>query len=274
MSTTQVDFIQEPDLDDELPASVSEVGSSVQVRGSTEIAAANTAPATITDMLHFALEKNLPVETLERLVALHERVSDRAAASEFATALAEFQDECPPIAKTKKARILKRDGTPGYEYKYAELDQIARTVRPFLHSKGLSYSWDSSMEGKTITCICTLRHINGHSTTASFTVGIDNPSGMSEQQKHAAALTYARRQSLIQILGITTAEPDTDAADPETITEKQAVELKELLTEVEASEKKFLEYMGVDSIEEIRKSDWNKATRVLIEKRRRQEGAE
>jgi hypothetical protein len=227
----------------------------------------NTTPTDITALLTKAVEKNLPVETLERLVALHERVSDRAAAAEFAGALADFQAECPAVAKTSTAKILTNSGS-SFSYNYADLSQIAKTVRPLLHARGFSYSWDSEMKDKMLVCICTLRHINGHREKASFTSPVESKAGMSEQQKFAAALSYAKRMALIQVLGITTADPDTDGANPEVITHEQAEELRVLADEVGADTVKFLGYLGYPTFEEIRRTDFNSARTALESKRK------
>lgn len=243
------------------------IHTAVALRPDSEITGAS--PSDITGLLHLAVERQLPVETLERLVALHERVTDRAAAMEFAAALAEFQHECPPITKTSVAKITTQTGG-SYTYKYAELSHVAEIVNPLLHARGLSYSWDSEITAaKLLVCTCTLRHVNGHREKASFTAPVENKSGMSEQQKYAAALSYARRMSLVQVLGITTADPDTDGGgDLESISTAQAEELKKLIQEVGADEKKFLAYVGAASIEEIQKGSFAMAKQALAMKRR------
>jgi len=177
-----------------------------------ELVVHQTSPSAIIDLLQVAIEHNLPVETLERLQALHERVSDRAAANEFARELAAFQEECPPIVKSSTAKVMTRGGV-NYSYKYAELDQIARTVRPLLARRGFSYTWDSDVRDMALHCVCILRHVNGHFEKANFSAPVESAAGMSEQQKHASALTYARRQSLVQVLGLTTTDPDTDGGN-------------------------------------------------------------
>lgn len=226
-----------------------------------------TTPSGIQSLMQIALEKNVDVAMLERLVALHERVTDRQAASEFATALAQFQSECPPITKTSRAKVVGQSGT-SFEYTYAELSHIANTVGPLLHSKGFSYSWDSKIEDKLMSCTVTLRHANGHEKKASFACPTDTRAGMSDQQKFAAALSYAKRQSLVQVLGITTADPDTDGANPEVISKEQVAELRMLADEVKADVKKFLGYMGYPTFEEIRKTDFNRARTALNAKRK------
>lgn len=226
-----------------------------------------SSPSDITSLLHRAVEKNLPVETMERLVALHERVTDRAAAMEFASALADFQHACPAIPKRSTAKIATRNGG-SYTFKYAELSAIAEIVNPLLHARGLAYSWDSEIRDGLIVAICTLRHINGHREKASFAAPTENTSGMNEQQKFAAALSYAKRVSLIQVLGITTADPDTDGAPFEPLTKQQVAEIEKLITDVGADKAKFLEFAGAKSIQDIPRGSFRMAKQALEQKRR------
>lgn len=237
------------------------------------VAREDTTPSAITAMLTLAVEKGVDVAALEKLVALHERVTDRAAAREFAEAMARFQAACPPIAKTSTAEIVTKAGGR-YGYRYAELDEIARTVRPLLESNGLSYTWDSDMDGGNLRCTCTLRHVNGHAVTARFTAPVDSAAAMSGQQKHAAALTYSRRQSLISVLGLTTCDPDTDAASTETITDAQAAELTAALNDCGGDLAGFLRYMKAESIEAILARDYASAVAAIEKKARAKRAAD
>jgi hypothetical protein len=184
-------------------------------------------------LFELAVEKGVDgVAALERLVALHERATDRSAAREFADAMARFQEECPPIRKTSTATVVTKSGGK-FQYQYAELDEIARTVRPILHKHGLSYSWDNelSQDGNRIKVRCVVKHANGHQTTSTFEAPTSAlTQAMSKQQEVAAALTFGRRQTLIQALGLTTTDPDSDGPqEPEAcITADQVLLLEDL----------------------------------------------
>jgi hypothetical protein len=211
------------------------------------------------------------VEALEKLVALHERVEANRAAGEFAKAMAEFQQRCPSIPKTSTAKIATAGGS-SYSYKYAELDQIASVVGPILSDLGVSYSWDSDVVGDVLKCSCTIRHSNGHTVTSTFSCPTDTKAAMSGAQKFGAALTYARRQSLIQVLGLTTCDPDDDGATQASVTKidrNQAANIESLMSEVGADRAKFLHYMGVASIEDIPVSGFQKAVNSLQAKARK-----
>jgi hypothetical protein len=223
-------------------------------------------------LLQLAVEKDISVESLEKLVNLYERMADRQAAQEFADALARFQGECPPIAKTSKAEIRTTKGG-SYEYTFAPLEEIARTVNPLLHKHGLSYSWDSTHASNMITATCWLRHRNGHKEPATFSVPVENASAMNNQQKHGAALTYARRGSLVAVLGLTTAEPDTDNNDPtELISQDQLMLLKEALSEVQISKARLFKVLGhgITRLEDMPVFLYETAMNVIQLKRQQQ----
>jgi hypothetical protein len=105
--------------------------------------------------------------------------------------------------------------------------------------------------------------------TASFTCPVDSGAVMSKQQQHAAALTYAKRQSLVQALGLTTTDPDTDGAgdSAEAITEDQQTELADLLQQSKADMRKFLSWLGVEKLSEIPARDYTRAKEALARKR-------
>lgn len=223
-------------------------------------------------LIRLALEKNTPVEVLERLVALQERVSDRNARTEFFDALAKFQDEMPEIRKSKTAKIATRTGGE-YSYTYAPLEEITRAIREPLHQLGLSFAWTTEgMEGGNLNVVCVLRHIGGHEERSTFPVSTVTSAAMSEAQKHGAALTYGKRQSLTSVLGLTTADDDVDGVDPKDatpVTEDQMAELRKLIKEAGADEARLLAWVGVESFEEIPEGDLPRLRQFLEEKKAR-----
>lgn len=238
---------------------------------STALVVRDSPTAEVIRLIDALKDKNLPVESVEKLVTLHERISDRQAAQEFAEALAAFQQECPPIPKTRRAKIATGGGA-SFGYAYASLEDITAAVRPFLHARGFSYSWDTTVTDKMMTAICTLRHLNGHAVTSAFTAPTDSRAGMSEQQKYGAALMYAKRQTLIDVLGLTTCDQDTPDTPPpgslEPISGKEAADLESMIEEVGADKRKFLKLYGVSKVEELTRHNLAGALAVLEQRRR------
>lgn len=230
--------------------------------------------ASVADLLRLAVDKlggeGAPavVEALEKLVALHERVEAKRAAGEFASAMAAFQQTCPSIPRSSTAKIVTKSGS-SYSYRYAELDQIAEIVKPFLGEAGMFYSWDTEDQGDKVKCTCILRHSNGHMVSSTFSCPTDSKADMSGAQRNGSAVTYAKRQSLIQVLGLTTCDPDTDGADHAKITKHQAMTIETLIADSGADEAKFLQFMGVAQIGDIPISGMQRAVNALDAKRRR-----
>lgn len=253
------------------------MSTDVTVHSGAHAPALHDDPASL---VRFAIERGVDVEVLERLVALQERVTERNARAAYFEALAAFQEECPEIRKTGKAKIATRAGT-GFDYAYAPLDEIARTIRPYLKKHGLSYSHDVEMQGEVMNVICVLRHIDGHEERSTFPVPIDTKAAMSGAQKNGAALTYGKRQSLIAVLGLTTADDDNDAAsrphgrgrgaaeeEDGPISDRQLADLEALMTEVQADPERFTRWLGVAALAELPQSEYRRAVQALEAKRK------
>lgn len=236
------------------------------------VAAAPSDSGEVSGLVRLAIEQKVPVEILERLVVLQERVTERNAEMAMAKALAAFQAECPSIARTKTADV-KKDGRKLYDYQFAPLDEIARVIRPHLAKNGLSYVHDAEVTDRLVTVTCTLQHVEGAKRTATFTGPIDTSGGKNPIQQVSSARSYGRRYSLIDVLGLTTGDDDdgAGAGGPGRceLTDRQAADLDSLMDEVAVDRKRFLKYLGVNSISEIRAADYPRAVKALEEKRRR-----
>lgn len=213
------------------------------------------------------------VEALEKLMGLKEREEDRQAERDFNAALARFQKTCPQIPRERVASVTSRKSGMTSSYRYADLQTILKYVNEPLHAEGFAYTWDTVQEQGRVVTTCRLSHEGGHSRSATFSSPIDDRNPMqSGPQKEGGALTYARRQSFVQVTGLVMCDPDDDAQIcGETISENQAADLHAMMTEVGADEPRFLKYMGVRSIEDITVDDFQKAIAALEAKRRKGE---
>src|SRR3954466_11670114 len=84
-----------------------------------------------------AIASGAPVETLERLFALHKEVNAEKARAAFTDALAKFQSQVPIIEKTK--RVLSKDGK--LRYVFAPIDAIVEQIKKPLAANGFSYTF-------------------------------------------------------------------------------------------------------------------------------------
>jgi len=208
------------------------------------------------------------VGALEKLVDLQERMHRRRAELEFSLALAEFQKACPSIARSSTAKITTRSGG-GYEFTYADMEEIVGTVRPHLAANGFSFSFDSKTDGRMLTCVVTLRHANGHRETSSFTLPTESASGASEQQKVGGALTYAKRQCLIAVLGLSLTDPEpTPAVAVASITEEQCATLAFLMLEVNVTPEAFCKRFSITAVNALPAARYAEAVKSLESRRK------
>lgn len=166
--------------------------------------------SSIEAMIQSAIVNNVPVETMERLLVMRRELKAEAAKEEFINALGQFQGDCPVIKKTKK--VMNKDGRT-VRYVYAPIDSIVEQIKRPLSRNGLSYRWETKQDKGSVTAICHVTHARGHTESSDFTVEVDPESYMTAPQKLASALTFAKRYTLCNALGISTGDEDTDATD-------------------------------------------------------------
>lgn len=231
-------------------------------------------PVAVSGLVALAIEKGVDVEVLERLVALQERVTERNARAAFFEALAKFREACPPIRRTRENSQFKvsRDGVQRPS-KYAPLDEIDRIARPVASACGLTWTWDTRVEGDLMHVICRVLHVLGHSESSTVTMPHGSNAGSSPQQKYGSTQTYGMRYSLVAALGLTTADDDHDGNGEsgnggEPITPSQAGDLRALMREVKADEGKFLRWLKVQSVDEVPAARYREAVAALEQKRR------
>jgi hypothetical protein len=154
-----------------------------------------------------AIQKGLPLEAIERLLAMRKELKAEWAKEQYFTALSDFQAQCPNIIKDKD--VFDRDGK--FRYSYAPLDVIVTAVKDALQANGFSYTIITSQSEKDVTAECHAHHRDGHSEVSQFTIPMDPKAYMNESQKIASAMSYAKRYSFCNAFGIMTSDQDDDA---------------------------------------------------------------
>ena len=107
---------------------------------------------------------------------------------------------------------MNKDGKT-VRYQFAPIDSIVKQIQVPLANAGLAYTWTVKNEPEMVTAICKVTHSLGHSEESSFQIPVDKEGFMTAPQKVASALTFAKRYSLCNALGIYTGDEDTDATD-------------------------------------------------------------
>ncbi len=159
-------------------------------------------------LIKMAIEKNLNVEAMERLLAMRRELKQEYAKEEYDRAMAKFQKSCPTIKKTKEVKTK----TGKVAYSYAPIESIVEQVKTYLEENGFSYSANMILTTTSVKATVKVTHSGGHSEISEmdcpFTTKTDI---MSQSQVVAATYTFSKRYAFCNAFGILTGDSDTDA---------------------------------------------------------------
>ena len=177
---------------------------------STEITQIDNSPSRL---LELAISKDADVEKLERLMDMQIKWEKSQAQKMFFEALSNFQSICPVITKNKA----------GHNYMYAPMSDIIAQIKGPLKECGLSYSFKQDHQN-AIEVTCHVTHVNGHSESSSMVACADISGSKNAVQALGSTVTYLQRYTLLNVLGIATADADMDGRLPNDVDYKERAE--------------------------------------------------
>jgi hypothetical protein len=163
------------------------------------------------------------VALMERLIAMKYADEDRQSRLAFESACAKMRGELPSIKKTKEVKT-----TSGrHMYDYAPLEEIQKVCDPILQAHGFSYSWrEEAIEGGKRVWFDLFGY--GHTKANCFDAPLlgakqSNSGGEIVNAVQAARMTssYAKRNSMVDGLGLIIEDEDEDGASIEIDAELQ-----------------------------------------------------
>lgn len=177
---------------------------------STEIIAQNAQPVNFNaeTLIAKAIDQQVPVETMEKLLAMRRELKAEWAKEQFDKALAALQSEMPIIKKNANA------GSGNFTYNYASLDYIVSQTGALISKHGFSYTFDSKKTESSLITFINVNHVAGHKERSEFEITIDTGSRMNISQKDGAASSYGKRYAFCNAFGILTGEDDNDVQLP------------------------------------------------------------
>jgi len=160
-------------------------------------------------MLMRAVESNMDIDKLEKLLSLKERWDAKNAERSFYDAMNQFQSKKPKLVKGKKVDFPSKQGGGNIKYNYNPLPKIQEAIDPVLASCGLSYSWDQTEEqGGRIKITCVVSHVDGHSKSTFLSGAPDTSGTKNSLQSIGSTITYLKRYTLENALGLSSDEDD------------------------------------------------------------------
>jgi hypothetical protein len=215
-----------------------------------------------------ASNPDVPVDKLERLLAMQERISARQAETDFNAAMSTAQSEIGRISTD-----LKNTQTGSKYASYAKLDKILRPIYT-KHGFALSFDTGEPPSPEYIRVICRVSHRGGHSHPYHIDMPADGKGAkggdvMTKTHASGAAASYGMRYLLKMIFNVAIGEEDTDGNGPpsQKITQEQALDIQSLIEEVKADKARFLAWVQVERIEDIPAKLYQTCVRELQRKR-------
>ncbi|TDX23305.1 ERF superfamily protein [Modicisalibacter xianhensis] len=169
-----------------------------------------------------AMNPDVDIDKMERLLQMQERILDRQAMMAYSAAMAAMQTELPSIEE-------RGQGNNG---KYATLEDIVDTVRPILQRHGFAVSFRIQTQERGLEVIGILMHQAGHREETSMLLPADVSGNKNAVQAFGSSTSYGKRYVLCALLNITTRGQDDNgqmAAPNRCVTPFQAGQLDRLL---------------------------------------------
>ena len=231
----------------------------VEVKGALPDASQNHDFLSVIERI--AYSPDLPVERLEKMLDMQERIMAQQAKAEHADAKACAMAEMPDVPKSGR-------GHNGI--KYSTLHDITSTTRPVLARQGLSLGFNVEIEGDRLHVTAKLTHRNGHEETTTLPLPFDTSGSKNSVQAIGSSQTYGQRYTAQALLGLSMddmADDDGKAAGTgETITAEQFQTLRGKIEKAAADEAKFLRFFKVTELHELPLAAFGKADAMLDQK--------
>jgi hypothetical protein len=210
-------------------------------------------------------------DRLEKFLSLQVQMENRQAERAYYAALASFQGECPAIEKNKKVSFVSKSGSTT-KYDYTPIEEIVRVIKPFLQKYGLGYSFDvkKSETPGLVNIITTISHKDGFKKEHSYeSEELHDDTRMGTIQRRKAALTFNKRASLENALGLVTVGEDDNAQamSSNDVTRSQLEEIEKLVISTKSNKEAFLKYLKVEKLEDLTEYEAGKALIALKQKR-------
>jgi len=219
----------------------------------------NDSTAIIQVIERAALNPDVDIDKMERLLQMQERILDRQALMAYSAAMAAMQTELPSIAE----RGRTNNG------RYATLEDIVDTVRPILKKHGFAVSFRIQTQERGIQVTGVLLHREGHREETSLLLPADVSGNKNAVQAFGSSTSYGKRYVLCALLNITTRGQDDDgqgaAAPLRVVTPFQAGQLQQLIGACPpATQEWFVGKYG--EVERVPRSDFDRL-RASLQKR-------
>jgi len=212
-----------------------------------------------------AMNPNVDIDKMERLLQMQERIMERQARAAYMSALADMQPDLPEIPENGKGHG---------NIKYALWEDINELIKPVLGRHGFSLSFRTGQTDGKIIVTGVLSHREGHSEETTMHLPTDTSGSKNAVQAVGSSTSYGKRYVAQALLNLTSRGDDDDGrnAGVRLITADQRKELQNLIEAANGDVATFCEWAKIDSLAAMPEGKFAKAKQAL-EAKARQKGA-
>lgn len=172
----------------------------------TEVATVPDQSTAVLSMIErVALNSDIPIEKLEKMLDMQERVLDRNAKQQFTADLAAMQVSLPRVAHHGRLEI-KKDGRTVQTSSFAKLEDINDAIRPVLQEFGFAVTFRVQHSDGFVWVKTVLSHRGGHSEETSLPVPLDTSGSKNNAQAVGSSISYGKRYGICAMLNISTGD--------------------------------------------------------------------
>jgi ERF superfamily len=225
-------------------------------------------------VIRAAADPAVDVSKMRELMGLQKELLSMNAETEFNQAFHRLQMELPRVKRTGDVEYKNKQGVFEKAFDFANWESIDDAIRPLMHAHGFVLSFDTTPrqgDGGGIICTGTLRHVAGHSKTASIPVPLDVSGGKNSNQGYGSALSYGKRYTTTALLNIVTEGEDDDGVKAGTryINAAQVAEIEKLIEESGSNKTGFMQHFEVTALENLLAEEYVGAVNMLNVKKAR-----
>ncbi len=252
----------------------------IAVQQEPRLVPANDAPM-VAMIERIAMDPSIPIERLEQMLAMKERMEDRArdqlredreyeAKTAYFSAMSACQKELPVVTKNKRNTHTRSN--------YADLAAIEEQAMPIIyaHGFGVSFQPDGYNDIGELLIKWEISHSGGYVRNGIGAIPVDGAGakgGVNKTgtQAFGSTATYGRRYLLCMLFNISTGDDrdgnsppaDETGGDGEPITEAQASVIRELVGKAELEIDRFCTHWKIEAIPDIPGAKFNDVVRSL-----------
>lgn len=224
------------------------------------------------------MDPSIPIDRLERMLEMKERMEDRAREDEERQAKKAYFAAMSACQKTLPV-VIKNQSNTHTRSRYADLAAIEEQAMPIIHDHGFAVSFqpDGYNEKGELKLLWEISHSEGHSRNGIGEIPVDNAGSQGKVNKtgtqaFGSTATYGRRYLLCMLFNISTGDDRDGNQQPnegadERITPEQVKVILALIEETESDIEKFCEIGRIEAVPDMLARDYENAVWLLNQKK-------